>query len=62
MNTPMGINPIRELREPINIVIPCKSKLRKWAFENAYTLIIMAFFFGITWVVMIVYGIMHHGN
>jgi hypothetical protein len=33
---------VHEIREPIEIEIPCKSKLRKWAFENAYTLIFLS--------------------
>lgn len=40
-------------------VIHCRSKLRKWAYDNAYTLLLMAFFFTVTWVAMIIYGVTH---
>jgi hypothetical protein len=55
----MRVIHLNEIREPIEIVIPCRSKIRRWAFENAYMLIVMAIFFVITWGVMIVYGIKH---
>jgi len=33
---------IHTIKEPIEIEIPCKSRVRKWAFENAFTLIFLA--------------------
>lgn len=33
---------LQDIREPIEIEIPCKSKVKKWAFDNAYTLIFLA--------------------
>lgn len=33
---------IHKVREPIEIEITCRSKIRKWAFENAYTLIFLS--------------------
>lgn len=55
-------NTIHRVREPIEIVIPCHSKLRKWAFENAYMLILMAILFGITWIAIFIMGVMHHAT
>lgn len=45
------------LLDPIEDTIPCKNKLRKWAAENAYTLLLMAILFGFTWTAMILYGV-----
>ena len=33
---------IHTIKEPIEIEIPCRSRIRKWAFENAFTLIFLA--------------------
>lgn len=32
-------------------------RVKKWAYENAYTLIVMASLFAITWTAMLLYGI-----
>lgn len=40
-------------REPINIVIPCTSRIRKWAFENAWLLIVLAVLFIPTWIALL---------
>jgi hypothetical protein len=40
--------------DDIDILLPCKSRIRKWAFENAYTLIVMGTFFVITWAYLVV--------
>lgn len=46
----------------INTVIFCRSKLRKWAFDNAYTLTLMAVLFAITWVALFVVGVYAHAQ
>jgi hypothetical protein len=48
---------LEEIREPIYVQLPCRSKIRKWAYENAYTLVLIAILFAITWVAMVVYGV-----
>lgn len=48
-----------DLREPIQITLTTPSKIRKWAFENAYTLIAMAIFFIITWILIVIEGVRH---
>lgn len=45
---------IDNMREPIDEHINCRSKFKKWAYDNAYTLIFLSFFFGVTWLIMIV--------
>jgi len=49
--------PLREIREPIDVILPCRSKIKKWAFENAYVLIVMAIMFGITWLAIFILGV-----
>lgn len=49
----------RQVAEARSEIIICRSKLRKWAYENAITLVFMAIGFAITWAVMILYGIKH---
>jgi hypothetical protein len=44
-------------REKIHILIPCRSKVRKWAFENAYLLVVMAVMFAITWIALFIVGV-----
>lgn len=51
------VNRIKGVLEPVDIIIPCKSKIKKWAFENAYTLIFLAFMFIVTWVIMIIVAV-----
>lgn len=53
---------ISEIREPIDIVLPCRSKVKKWAFENAYTLMTMAVLFGVTWIAIFIVGVMAYAN
>lgn len=40
-------------REPIEIHIPCNSRLRKWAYDNAPMLIVMAIMFIPTWICLL---------
>jgi hypothetical protein len=49
-------------REPIKVSIECRSKLRKWAYDNAYTLVFMSVLFAITWIAMLAYGVTHAGQ
>lgn len=39
-------------REPINITLSCNSRVRKWAYDNAYTLILLAVLFAPTWIAL----------
>lgn len=55
-------HPIRGMREPIQIELPCKSKVKKWAFENAYTLILMGVLFALTWGAMLAYGVWFYAS
>jgi hypothetical protein len=48
---------LQDVREPIFVQLSCRSKIRKWAYENAYTLVLIAVLFAITWVTMIAYGV-----
>jgi hypothetical protein len=50
----VAIPRLREAVRPINIQLTCRSKIRKWAFENAYTLIFLSIFYVITWVLIVV--------
>lgn len=52
------VSVISQIREPIEIVIPCKSRIRKWAFDNAYTLLLVTFVTIITWIGIFVLGVM----
>jgi len=49
---------LRRIGEPINVHITCRSKVRKWAYENAYTLIFASIYFMVTWVIVIVANIL----
>lgn len=40
--------------EPIEVKLHCTSRIRKWAFENAYTLVFLVFMFVITWIIAVV--------
>lgn len=48
---------LKAVKEPIDIVLPCRSKIKKWAFENAYMLTLVFILFAITWVAILVVGI-----
>jgi len=50
------------IKQPYNVRIMCHSRLRKWAYDNAYTLLLMAALFAVTWTVMLIYGITHAGQ
>jgi hypothetical protein len=41
-------------REPVKVHLLCQSRIKKWAFDNAYTLIFLAVMFFITWTVEVV--------
>jgi len=43
-----------KIREPLNIELTCTSKVKKWAFDNAYMLIFISVFFAITWILSVV--------
>lgn len=45
---------IERVREPIAEEILVRSKVKKWAYHNAYTLIFLSVMFVITWVVAVV--------
>ena len=49
-----GLTSLKQVTKPIEIKIICHSRLRKWAFDNAYTLIFLASLFVVTWVLMLV--------
>jgi hypothetical protein len=53
---------ISELRQPVTIKLTVHSRVRKWAAENAYTLVVMALGFGITWAYLIIQGVRHAGG
>jgi hypothetical protein len=40
---------VRSWFEPGRYIVICRNKLRKWAAENSYTLILMSVLFLITW-------------
>jgi hypothetical protein len=40
---------IKHIREPINVQIDCRSKIRKWAYDNGPMLIFFSVMFFITW-------------
>lgn len=48
---------IHNLREPIEIRLTVHSRVRKWAAENAYMLILMAVLFGATWLWIFLSGV-----
>lgn len=48
---------IEEIRAPIETEIRCRSKFKKWAYDNAYTLAFLAIFFGLTWIVIMLVGL-----
>jgi len=48
---------VNTVRLPVEIKLTCKSKVKKWAFENAWVLIVMAIGFAITWVYLIFKGV-----
>ena len=50
---------IHDLREPVEIHLTLHSKMRKWAAENAYMLVLMATLFVITWVWIFLTGVRH---
>jgi hypothetical protein len=45
---------IERVREPIAEEILVRSKVKKWAYHNAHTLIFLSVMFVITWVVAVV--------
>jgi hypothetical protein len=45
---------LEKIREPLNIELTCTSKVKKWAFDNAYMLIFISVFFTITWILSVV--------
>ena len=49
-----GLSSLKRITEPIEIQLFCHSKIRKWAFDNAYTLIFLSSFFIVTWILMVV--------
>lgn len=53
-------SPLRDFREPIEVLLPCRSKIRKWAFDNAIMLAVMAFFFVLTWIAIFIVGVWAH--
>lgn len=44
-------------REPVEIVLPCKSRVKKWAFENAYMLALVFGLFVTTWIGLFIVGV-----
>lgn len=50
-------NPTESLRLPVEIHLTTKSKIKKWAYDNAWTLILMAICFAITWAWLIYKGV-----
>jgi hypothetical protein len=46
-----------KIAEPIEVHITCRSKIRKWAYENAYTLIFVSVYHVLaTWGIIFVIG------
>lgn len=50
---------LKEVRSPIDPpeTLFCKSKVKRWAYHNALTLIFLSSMFIITWIVMVVIGL-----
>src|SRR5687767_8177291 len=48
---------LQEVITPIEIQLTCKSRVKKWAFDNAYTLIFLSCMFVITWCIIVVRGL-----
>jgi hypothetical protein len=44
---------VKHIREPIDVQIVCRSKIRKWAYDNAPLLIFLTSMFFITWVLLV---------
>jgi hypothetical protein len=44
---------LKQVMAPIEIHITCRSRLRKWAFDNAYTLMFLSAMFVVTWSVIV---------
>lgn len=54
------LTPVRGVpfnREPVEIVLPCKSRVKKWAFENAYMLALVFGLFVATWIGLFIVGV-----
>jgi hypothetical protein len=54
MHTPAILN---KVVKPINVTINCDSKVRKWAYENAYTLTFLSVLFVVTWTIIVMINI-----
>jgi hypothetical protein len=45
----------QKARTPITVYIPYGSRFRKWAYDNAYTLVFLTVMFFITWIVSVAF-------
>lgn len=52
----------RGFREHVNIVLPCKSKIKRWAFHNAIMLTVVFTLFSIQMVCLFVLGVYVHAR
>ena len=50
-------HPTEHVRLPVEIHLTCKSRVKKWAYDNAWTLIVMAICFTITWAYLVYTGV-----
>ena len=41
-----------EVPDDTNYVVPVRSKIQRWAAENAYTLIFLSAMFVVTWIIL----------
>lgn len=49
--------PMENLRLPVEVHLTTKSKVKKWAYENAWTLILMGILNGLTWAYLLYQGV-----
>lgn len=53
---------LHAVRDPINIVLPCRSKIKKWAFENAIMLTVVFILFVIQLIGLFALGVYVHAR
>lgn len=45
---------VKDRIEPIEVTLLCRSRVKKWAYDNAYTLAFLSVMFVVTWIVLVV--------
>lgn len=60
--TVMRNTSLHAIRDPIDIVLPCRSKIKRWAFENAIMLTVVFALFIIQLIGLFVLGVYVHAR